>query len=210
MPGTLLHLGFAEEVYHHLPNQEHHLEFLSGNLIPDETADKRQSHYRTSYGITGFFVPDLEKAEKDLLVENNYLKLGMFCHLYLDYHFITDFLVPEFVWDYDYMKICNPRNDKTWTFNEFFSKRGFYSAYSELNYLLIDNGIVDMDIVNMIPSTLPKTGIHKFDVRREKSWKRELGDFLAEDTKYTGEILDYQRVVNFLGQAAKQFVTEFY
>jgi hypothetical protein len=44
MPSTLLHLAFAELVY---PSFDiDHINFLSGNLIPDETADKKVSHYR--------------------------------------------------------------------------------------------------------------------------------------------------------------------
>ena len=25
---------------------------------------------------------------------------GMYCHLYLDYYFIEEFLIPEFIWDF--------------------------------------------------------------------------------------------------------------
>jgi hypothetical protein len=212
MPSTLLHLAFAQEVYQQAFSLSkfqylNKFHFFCGNLIPDETSNKLLSHYRVPYGITRFFVPDLKEAQKDLLSKKNSLNIGMYCHLYLDYHFITDFLVPEFIWDYQQMQVINPRNNKVWEANIFFSKDGFYSAYSELNQLLIENNIVDINDVNKLPSILPKTGIEYFDDRREKTWKEELNEYLEKDIKYIGDILDYNKVVCFLKQTAATFIT---
>jgi hypothetical protein len=60
----------------------------------------------------------------------------------------------------------------------------------------------------MLPSILPQTGISIFDNRREKNWKEELYEYLAQNTEYTGDILDYEKVINFLKKTAKQFVEE--
>lgn len=208
MPGTLLHLAFAQDVYQQCSFPINKLDFMCGNLIPDETNDKHFSHYRIPYGITGFFVPVLERAQKELLFKDDSQKLGMYCHLYLDYHFITNFLLKEFVWDYDKMAVTNPRNNRVWTLNEFFSKNGFYFAYSEMNHLLIENKTINMSMVNSIPTILPMTGMPIFDDRRSLNWKDELYGYLSEDVPYTGEILDYYRLMEFIKRTAKQFVEE--
>jgi len=211
MPGTLLHLTFAQEVYQqafsiHKLWWISKFNFMCGNLIPDEATNKHFSHYHVPYGITGFFVPALEKAQKEIFRHKSPLTLGMYCHLYLDHQFITNFLIPEFIWDYDKMQVTNPRNNKTWSFNDFFSKNGFYSAYSELNYLLIENGNVDMNMVDKLPSILPRTGFPTFDTRRTKTWREELDEHLSEEVEYTGDILDYDRVMSFLNKTSKQFI----
>lgn len=208
MPGTLLHLSFAQKVCQHINSPIDKFEFMCGNLIPDETKDKYVSHYRIHYGITGFFVPEIDKAKKDLFFKKDALKLGMYCHLYLDRHFITDFLIPEFEWDYEKMKVTNPRNHKIWDFSDFLSKSGFYSSYTEINHLLIENEYIDMSIVNNIPNILPQTGIPRFDQRRSITWKEELDEYLAQKTTYSGDFLDYDNLCKFLKNTALKFVYE--
>jgi len=213
MPGTLLHLAFAEEVYQETFSKHelwfiNKFPFMCGNLIPDEAADKHLSHYRTPYKTSGFFVPALEVAQKDLIAHKNSLSLGMYCHLYLDYHFITNFIIPEFIWNYEKMQVTNPNNNKTWKTNDFLSKTGFYSAYSELNQLLIEDGKIDMSTIDKLPANLPKTKIPVFDTRRLKTWKEELTEFLSQEIEYTGDIFDYDKVIIFLEKTAKQFVEE--
>ena len=132
----------------------------------------------------------------------------MYCHLYLDHYFIKDFLVPSFNWDYNTMKIINPRNNRVWEYNEFFSKNGFYSAYSEFNQLLIEENIVDLSVVDKLPDILPQTGLEYFDTRRKITWKEELKQYLSEDVKYVGDIFDYNELMCFLNQTAKKFVDE--
>lgn len=208
MPGTLLHVSFAEEVYKHIHFPTKKSDFMCGNLIPDEASDKRVSHYRIPYSITGFFIPEIEKAKQELLIKNDSLKLGMYCHLYLDRLFITDFLIPEFDWDYQRMEVTNPRNGKTWTITDFLSKSGFYSSYTEINHLLIENNLIDMDIVNKMPNILPQTGISSFDTRRTITWKEELNEYLAQKPKYSGDFLDYDTLCKFLKKTAKKFIYE--
>ena len=95
MPGIIYHLAFAEEVYRHLAkkNAVNQLEFFSGNLIPDLVVaeNKNKSHYRVPASVQGFVVPNMEAVKKDLYDLNNSLKMGMYCHLYLDYHFFETF-----------------------------------------------------------------------------------------------------------------------
>lgn len=210
MPGILYHLSFAEEVYRNLVMSKKldKVAFMAGNLIPDLTINKKESHYRIPGTVDGFEVPNLEEVKKDLFDLNNALKLGIFCHLYLDYYFIEHFLIPEFIWDKENDKITNPRNKLEWNIKTFWSHDGIYGAYTQINELMIRDGHVSMQTVRTIPEILPQTGIPVFDERREKTWKAELEEYLSQHAQYTGEILDYERLWNAIESITKQFIDE--
>ena len=181
---------------------------MAGNLIPDLANDKKASHYRKKASVNGFFVPTMESVKKDLFVPSDSVKFGMYCHLYLDYYFIEDFLIPEFIWDTSTMKVINPRNHKEWDVKTFFSHDGMYGSYTEINYLMLKDGHVSLETVSQIPEILPSTGIHVFDDRREKTWKAELDGYLSQHKEYTGDIFDYYRLWASIEKIAKKFVTE--
>ena len=210
MPGILYHLSFAEEVYRKLapvmPLDK--VSFMAGNLIPDLATDKKQSHYRKKASVDGFFVPEMELVRRDLFVPKDSVKFGMFCHLYLDYYFIEEFLIPEFIWDVETMRVINPRNNKEWDVKTFFSHSGMYGAYTEINQLLVRDGHVSVSTIEEIPEILPNTGLTVFDARREKTWKAELDEYLAQKKEYTGEIFDYNRLWSCIERIATQFVDE--
>ena len=210
MPGILYHLSFAEEVYRKLapvmPLDK--VSFMAGNLIPDLATDKKRSHYRKKASVDGFFVPEMELVRRDLFVPKDSVKFGMFCHLYLDYYFIEEFLIPEFIWDVERMKVINPRNNKEWDVKTFFSHSGMYGAYTEINQLLVRDGHVSVSTIEEIPEILPNTGLTVFDARREKTWKAELDEYLAQKKEYTGEIFDYNRLWSCIERIATQFVDE--
>ena len=210
MPGILYHLSFAEEVYRKLapvmPLDK--VSFMAGNLIPDLATDKKRSHYRKKASVDGFFVPEMELVRRDLFVPKDSVKFGMFCHLYLDYYFIEEFLIPEFIWDVERMKVINPRNNKEWDVKTFFSHSGMYGAYTEINQLLVRDGHVSVSTIEEIPEILPNTGLTVFDARREKTWKAELDEYLAQEKEYTGEIFDYNRLWSCIERIATQFVEE--
>ena len=210
MPGILYHLSFAEEVYRKLapvmPLDK--VSFMAGNLIPDLATDKKRSHYRKKASVDGFFVPEMELVRRDLFVPKDSVKFGMFCHLYLDYYFIEEFLIPEFIWDVETMRVINPRNNKAWDVKTFFSHSGMYGAYTEINQLLLRDGHVSVSTIEEIPEILPNTGLTVFDARREKTWKAELDEYLAQKKEYTGEIFDYNRLWSCIERIATQFVDE--
>ena len=210
MPGILYHLSFAEEVYRKLEPviSLDKVSFMAGNLIPDLATDKKQSHYRKKASVDGFFVPEMELVKRDLFVPEDSVKFGMFCHLYLDYYFIEEFLIPEFVWDVERMKVINPRNNKEWDVKTFFSHSGMYGAYTEINQLMVRDGHVSISTMEEIPEILPTTGVTVFDTRREKTWKAELEEYLAQKKEYTGEIFDYNRLWNCIQRIAIQFIQE--
>lgn len=210
MPGILYHLSFAEEVYRKLEPviSLDKVSFMAGNLIPDLATDKKQSHYRKKASVDGFFVPEMELVRRDLFVPKDSVKFGMFCHLYLDYYFIEEFLIPEFIWDVETMRVINPRNNKEWDVKTFFSHSGMYGAYTEINQLLVRDGHVSVSTIEEIPEILPNTGLTVFDARREKTWKAELDEYLAQKKEYTGEIFDYNRLWSCIERIATQFVDE--
>ena len=210
MPGILYHLSFAEEVYRKLEPviSLDKVSFMAGNLIPDLATDKKRSHYRKKASVDGFFVPEMKLVRRDLFVPKDSVKFGMFCHLYLDYYFIEEFLIPEFIWDVETMRVINPRNNKEWDVKTFFSHSGMYGAYTEINQLLVRDGHVSVSTIEKIPEILPNTGLTVFDARREKTWKAELDEYLAQEKEYTGEIFDYNRLWSCIERIANQFVEE--
>ena len=210
MPGILYHVSFAEEVFRKLNTVLHlkKIDFMAGNLIPDLAIDKQKSHYRENASVAGFFVPNMELVKKDWFDLTDSKKFGMYCHFYLDYHFIEGFLIPEFIWDAKNMVVINPRNHKQWDVKTFFSHSGMYGSYTEINQLLVRDGHVSLDTIKEIPEILPNTGNSVFDTRRDKTWKAELEEYLAQKKAYTGDIFDYDRLWNYIKCIATQFVHE--
>lgn len=210
MPGILYHLSFAEEVYRKLGTvtQFDKIRFMSGNLIPDLATNKKKSHYCKKSSVDGFFVPEMVVVKRDLFRPEDSIKFGMYCHLYLDYYFIEEFLISEFIWNVDEMKVINPRNNMSWDVKTFFSHSGMYGAYTEINQLMIRDEHVSLNTVKEIPNILPSTGIPIFDTRRDKTWKAELENYLVQEKEYTGEIFDYNRLWSCIERIATQFVHE--
>lgn len=208
MPGILYHLSFAEEVYRGVKNilPLDKIDFMAGNLIPDLAIDKKKSHYRVDASVKGFFVPDLELVKKDLLSVKDPIKFGMFCHLYLDYYFIQEFLIPEFIWDVKSGRVINPRNNKSWDKATFFSGDGMYGAYTEINHRLLADKKVAFATLETLPKVLPHTGVAVYDTRREKTWKTELDEYLTDKKDYTGDIFDYERLWKFIQTRAEKLI----
>lgn len=210
MPGLLHHLSFAETVYRMLEMyiKLDKFSFMEGNIIPDLATDKAHSHYRVGASASGFFVPDMVLVKKDLFRLEDPVKFGMYCHLYLDYHFIEDFLIPEFIWDAETMKVTNPRNHKEWDVQTFFSPSAMYGAYMEVSQLLIRDGHISLVTVEELPELLPNTGLSVFDTRRDKSWKERLQEYLSQGKDYKGEVFDYDKLLDFFQKIALKFVAE--
>ena len=208
MPGMLCHLMFAEKVYRKLilTINLDRLDFLSGNLLPDLATDKKSSHFQVSTPIECLEIPNIHSAQNILFDINDSLKFGAFCHLYLDYYFIKNFLIPNFIWNIDNMTIINPNNNYQWTILDFFSDKGLYGAYTETNHLILRDGYVSSELISLIPDELPKSGIPCFDSRKQKSWKQELNEYLSNEFPYTGTLLDYDALIDFTINVANNFV----
>lgn len=213
MPNTISHLAFAEETYRRLSPiiTLDRVNFLSGNLIPDLSVDKGQSHYRKSSSIYGLLVPDLSKASNDLFKIEDPIKLGMYAHLYLDYYFIEHFLIPRFIWDVPNMEVINPKNNYHWNVYDFFSPKGLYGAYTQVSLSFLQFGYVSFGTIKEIPEFLPKTGISFFDNRNKMSWKIELKYHLnMQSASSCKQILDYEVLWSYIQKMADKFVADFF
>ena len=210
MPGIFEHTALAEEVYRQVSSSVplDKVKFIAGNLIPDlATADKKFSHYRMDASVKGLYVPDMERVEKELFDINDPIRLGMYSHLYSDYSFIEEFLIPEFIWDAVRMKIGNPRNNMEWDAEPFFMQDGnYYRGFMETNHLLVRDKYISMKTIEELPEILPDTGIKMFDMRYEKTWKAEIEESLRIKEMYTGNIFDYDHLKNWIQQTSAQLV----
>ena len=65
-------------------------EFIKGNLLPDLYDNKELSHFKVKGKI--YYVPDIEKAKKELDL-NNDLYLGYLTHLLLDKYYFDEYLI---------------------------------------------------------------------------------------------------------------------
>ena len=205
MPGILYHLAFAEEVYRYIQDKVDPVQFFAGNLIPDlASANKSITHYRVPASLEGFDVPDMEKVKKDLFDRTNSIKLGMYCHLYFDYHFIEDFLIPGIEIDSKNKVVKNRHTGKSWPEKEY--RAALHRGYTEINPLLLETGFVKQETLDMLPDVLPNTGIPLYDERVPKTWRQKLNGYLAEKLPYTGEALDYEQLCSATSAIAKKFV----
>lgn len=207
MPGLLLHLTFGKMIYDKIGKNLNidKSDFLSGCLIPDMTLDKKTSHYRVPASITKYLVPDMEKVKNDLFDVNNSLYLGIYCHLYLDYHFFEDYIFKKYKWENGYVTV--PHSNYKISEDEFFkSGNGIYKAYGELNRLLLESEKISFEDLDIINEALPNTNVEIYDKRREKTWKAELDEYFITENEYSGNILDFNDVVNFLEEATVTFI----
>ncbi len=211
MPGILSHELFADKVYRKLANNIflNKVDFLAGNLIPDLALNKNRTHYYIPTGIDGLFIPNIECAKKNLFVPDDSIKLGMFSHIYLDYYFIKDVLLTYFIWDTKNNKVINKLNNKEWSIKSFFSQSGLYGFYTKSNQEILSNQLISLLTIAAIPNILPNSGLTDFDLRRDKTWRTELNEYLIQDVHYTGEIFDIKFLWNFIDKMATQFTKYF-
>ncbi len=210
MPGTLMHLALGTKVYQGIKNELNidKIQFLSGNILPDEAGDKTKSHYRIPCSVNSYMLPDMEEVKRTLFDKNDPVKLGSYCHLYFDYHFFEDYAFNLFIFDKDNDKITVKKNGLSWQTKEFWSPHVFYSAYGELNHFILNDGLVDLEDIYKMPKILPYVGNDRFDVRREKNWKDEILAFIENELEYTGKILEYEPIVNLINDLASKLIKE--
>ena len=110
------------------------------------------------------------------------------------------------------MIVITPKTKKSWTTTSFFAKPQddgvLYTGYNKINKLIINDRIVNISDINSLPNHLPNSGISIFDIRQDKCWKDELNFYLNKNINYTEDILEYQKLLNFIINFAKKFVIE--
>ena len=205
MPSTIMHLAFGKMVYEGLKDiiKDRDM-FLMGNLLPDESLVKNNSHYRKKASTSDYKIPDLNIAKDRLLDVSNPLKLGAFSHLYYDHFFFESFFLPLF--DFRNGIVTKISSQEKWRQEEFFTRKVFYSAYGELNHLFMGDGYVTYDDILRLPKILPISGVEELDARREINWQDELLSFLNLKTEYKGNILNYGETVFSMKKIALELV----
>lgn len=217
MPGYCYHFYFSKLVFQYATEYKKTISneslFYQGNILPDIVTNDWKScvHMkRELQEYKGFEIPDLLFIRKQLLRDlSNPLALGIYAHLYLDARFITEFLIPNFIWDYENEVIINPKTGYTATIEEFFGYQNFglYAAYTSINPMLMRDYHLQ-EIVDRMPEELAMTGIPLFDEHRKSyiTWKQELQGYLKKYIPYTGKILEYPLLTEKIAIFAKDFV----
>lgn len=86
MPGFVIHTAIGQEYYKKNKNIENYNDFIRGNILPDLTKNKSETHYGKSPAYT-----NLKKfLEKNRI--NTSLNQGIFLHLIADYLFYNHYL----------------------------------------------------------------------------------------------------------------------
>lgn len=205
MPSTVMHLAFGKTVYEGLKDIIKDKElFLMGNLLPDESLIKNNSHYRIKASTSDYKIPDLNIAKERLFDINNPLHLGAFAHLYYDHFFFESFFLPLF--DFQNGIVTNRKSGEVWRKEDFFTRAVFYSAYGELNHLFLNDGYVTYEDILSLPKILPQANIEELDQRREINWQDEVLYFLENRIEYKGNILNYGEVVCSMKKIACEFI----
>lgn len=188
MPGFLYHLAFSELVLREHPELNtgtKRTDFLVGSVIPDLTIDKDISHFRT-VRTSGWLAPSISQLKHDLPDKLTPILLGAYGHLWLDYHFITNYLAKNCYLTFG-DRVINFYLDKIWDANDFLSIKGLYGAYDRGNVLLAQQGLLPKDMFDL-PDPPPLTGFAPFDQRSEKSWKSVVQIYL--ESKHDEKSLD--------------------
>ena len=132
MPGMIHHIAFAKKISKELNLKKDDEDlFIIGNLLPDYAKDKNYSHFRKNASVSCLQVPNLDEAKNMLFKKDNLLYLGMYSHLFLDYHFIEGYLIKMFEFDFDNNIITNKMNNKKYTKETFF-------LVKKMDYFIMD------------------------------------------------------------------------
>lgn len=86
MPGFVIHTAIGQEYYKKHKNIENYNDFIRGNILPDLTKNKSETHYGKSPAYT-----NLKKFLENNKI-NTSLNQGIFLHLIADYLFYNHYL----------------------------------------------------------------------------------------------------------------------
>ena len=86
MPGFVIHTAIGQEYYKKHNNIENYNDFIKGNILPDLTNNKTETHYGKSPAYT-----DLKKFLNNNKIDTS-LNQGIFLHLITDYLFYNYYL----------------------------------------------------------------------------------------------------------------------
>lgn len=221
MPGYLFHLAFGEEVLKKggIGNKE---SFKLGNLSPDLAQNKLASHFKT-LSNSAFLVPNLtefiQKYAKEIK-ENDFVK-GYYAHLFLDYHFISDFVTQHIItldWRMQQTSVPSQikfiklrRNNKYIDLEDnspieidsFFREKILRREYTALNRFLKNDYVLSLpqptNIPNCITEVPAKTIIHNYT-----ELNQELAEILLSSDE-SSSVFSYEDYKTFSKSLASKF-----
>lgn len=185
--------------------------FMLGGILPDLARDRNRSHWKVeSRRVKGLFIPNMYDALRRLAeVKNWSLRLGIYAHLYLDLRFIVEFLVPKFEWKmFEKGEIRHLGTGEVMSVKEFFSGKGLYGAYAEINAMILENNLLDIDSIMEIGPQAPMTGLNELDDRVDESWKNRFETYLTHQAKETNRFFPLHEYLFFSNQVALDFANE--
>lgn len=225
MPGYLHHLACANEVAKQLKGvplsnygdiKLDTEKFVLASLIPDLAKDKQGAHYQSDEHVrNGWRYPNLAKMEK---LDDASVYLGIWCHLYLDYWFVMDFLSKKFEIRKKFgFKMVYDQWDsgRRWRLKDFLSPMGIYASYSASNRRLIAEGLLPEWLIQPIGGgeygvahrQPPRTGLRLYDEHGKHEWFDEVEYYLSESRPTNDNpIISYDDLRAAILVAANMFV----
>ena len=213
MPGMLFHFVFSNYVYDEVLSKiKDKDKFFLGSIMPDYCINKDKSHYREKESFSGFEVPNLNKAKKDLLDCNDSYLLGIYSHIFLDYYFIKEIISKKYTLNADQGIVLEKNTNKTYDISKFYARpyEGgiLYRGYSELNHLFISNNLIKVDYLLSLPNDFIMPNNINFYGLKKANWKEELKWYLSGESKYTGYPFEFKEVANELISLKNLFIYE--
>lgn len=209
MPGFLYHIACANRVISamqtNLPQEHEYNAFLIGNLIPDLVTDKQASHYQIR-GQGGFATPDLKRASYDLSsrLENLYYAAGIYCHLVLDYVFITNILGAKYTLVGD---VVTTPYGQTLPLKDF--RSGVHANYSAYNYKLIASENISIADLFEMKGSPPKNIFSNLNWQQNNlNWQEEIQKYLNSTGNSQKHFFTFDDVLLAIREASDIFIRD--
>ncbi|MBR3180879.1 zinc dependent phospholipase C family protein [Candidatus Saccharibacteria bacterium] len=202
MPGFICHLACANTVWKERKDLDY-TKFVLGNITPDLAKDKQKSHFRVPNG-NGWYIPNILEVEKTLLKPDSSF-LGMYCHLFLDYFFISNYLSRRYRFHPESNIVENLETGEIWDGNVFLSPKGLYGSYSDTNQALLDDGFLP-DEVFKLPDSIPKTNLSIFDDRNDSNWLEDTKKYLLPPKEDCIKVFSLEEYEDLITRGANLFL----
>ena len=202
MASAIIHICVAKKVNEYLKFKEKEL-FL-GTIAPDIAKEinksKNESHFITKKEDIPNLDLFLSKYKGNLKTAFDY---GYFIHLYTDklwYSKLTTDLIGE-----DGLALLESKDVKN---NALLMRDMFYKDYTNMNIRLIDKYNLDLTLFYE-DFEVPKTCIKEIPVKKLNILIDKMGIIIANSHNRRNKVLEYQKVVKFIDESAKEIIDFF-
>ncbi len=202
MASAIIHICVAKKVNEYLKFKEKEL-FL-GTIAPDIAKEinksKNESHFITKKEDIPNLDLFLSKYKGRLKTAFDY---GYFIHLYTDnlwYSKLTTDLIGE-----DGLALLESKDVKN---NALLMRDMFYKDYTNMNIRLIDKYNLDLTLFYE-DFEVPKTCIKEVPIKKLNILIDKMGIIIANSHNRRNKVLEYQKVVKFIDESAKEIIDFF-